>query len=206
MPNWCTTDMIVNSDEEKIHKLYNLIRDWTSVDNKLIINRFWLGNIVVKSGIDKLNEDGNCENGTECRGSLYDFYEFDDGYLHLQFDNAWRPMFGMWFKIFDKYLGEYNIEYRSEEPGDSFYATNIDTLIDKYSIDVFEEFENNEGEIIISSNDNGDYDSYSLEDYLRRILNSKYKKLEILLEDANNKYYDYINIHKWEYIAPIEFC
>ena len=125
MPNWCTTDMIVNSDEQKIHKLYNLISDWVNTSNSLLLN------IVIKSGIDECDQNGNFKNGTECRGTLCDFYEFDDGFLHLQFENAWEPMFGMWFKIFDKYLGEYNIEYRSEEPGSSFFATNIDTLVDK---------------------------------------------------------------------------
>lgn len=205
MPNWCTTEMIVNSDEQKIHKLYNLISDWTSMNNEPINNIFWLGNIVIKSGIDQVDQNGKFKNGTECRGILCDFYEFDDGFLHLQFENAWRPMFGMWFKIFDKYLGEYNIEYRSEEPGNSFFATNIDRLVDKYSIDVFEKFED-EGETIISYNDNGDYNSSDLEDYLRRILNSKSKKIETLLEEANDRYSDYIYIFKWEYIDPIEFC
>ena len=114
-------------------------------------------------------------------------------------------MFGMWFKIFDKYLGEYNIEYRSEEPGSSFFATNIDTLVDKYSINVFEKFEDDEGKTIISYNDEGDYYSSDLEDYLRRILNSKSKKIETLLEEVNDRYSDYIYIFKWEYIDPIEF-
>ena len=97
MPNWCTTDMIVNSDEQKIHKLYNLISDWVNTSNSLLLN------IVIKSGIDECDQNGNFKNGTECRGTLCDFYEFDDGFLHLQFENAWEPMFGMWFKIFDKY-------------------------------------------------------------------------------------------------------
>lgn len=199
MPNWCTTDMIVNSDEQKIHKLYNLISDWVNTSNSLLLN------IVIKSGIDECDQNGNFKNGTECRGTLCDFYEFDDGFLHLQFENAWEPMFGMWFKIFDKYLGEYNIEYRSEEPGSSFFATNIDTLVDKYSINVFEKFEDDEGKTIISYNDEGDYYSSDLEDYLRRILNSKSKKIETLLEEVNDRYSDYIYIFKWEYIDPIEF-
>ena len=70
MPNWCFNRItIYHEDDSKLENLENLIKEWTSKNQK--DNGFgkeWLGNIVLASGVGTVDTEPSTD--LSCRGRL----------------------------------------------------------------------------------------------------------------------------------------
>lgn len=198
MPNWCSTRITINhNDNNELEKLENLIDEWTS--KNYTENGFgtkWLGNIVLGSGIGTVDTDINTD--IRCRGSLC-YMERMDGQLVIDTETAWSPMLKMWTKIIDKYLPDAEFIFTAEECGCGIYDTNDECLIGKYIVDCWDDIE---GKDEIESNWEAD------EEYVIDLLNDLFDtkeanvdKLIRMFEDSD--YTDNMSIHKWEFVEDL---
>ena len=201
MPNWCYSNVkIIGSST---NNLYPLIKMWTSknyVENGFGTN--WLGNIVGNSGIDTCTADTNFT--VSCRGFISDLY-YNDGVISFTQETAWNPMFGLWFKIFDKYNLDCDIIYTAEEPGNGIFLTNDDDYIDEYYLDIWESID--EYPYIIY---NDCTDSETMKEICIDLLDLKNiqydsSNLTDMIEKTNESYYDNLAIHQWKYCAATDF-
>lgn len=124
MPNWCRTAITIDcKDEKESKKLYDLIDGWiSSSEIKTDFGDRWLGNIVIKSGINTLEE---IEQGTSvsCRGWV-EYLTRNGPTVYVDTETAWRPMLGMWLDVIDRYAPDAELTYVAEEGGRELYATN----------------------------------------------------------------------------------
>lgn len=208
MPNWCSTDIIIQSDDtKKIEELYNLIGKWDNDSiKKSDFSDSWLGNIVGSSKIAEY-KDGyfydNKGNTVRCRGSLTSV-ECVDNCIYIYTETAWCPMLKMWQMICDKYLSsDYTIWYHAVEPGCCVYDTNDPDYLSKYIIDAFpigdEGFSDEEYQKLYDAYV-ADADEQTVISYLQDLLHvseNDLQKLLILLEKS--KFADCVCINKWNY-------
>lgn len=149
MPNWCTTYITINyDDEEKIKKLYENLEKWT--ERNYIENDFgptWLGNIVLGSGIGTVNRDK--ETDISCRGNLC-YMDYYKNSINIQTETAWVPMMNLWKKLVDKYLPDAEILFTANEPGFNIHITNEPELMNKWVCvtDTISEYEIDKNELI----------------------------------------------------------
>lgn len=125
MPNWCTTDYVIDGPKEEIIDLHKKLTDWSkkeSLENGF--GKAWLGNIVHYAGLKRSDEDK--ENGVNCRGEFMGEFvlEENDDTIHFGTFTAWGPMPLMWKKILEKHAPHCKYYWSAREPGTEFYASN----------------------------------------------------------------------------------
>lgn len=125
MPNWCSTDMIIEGPKREVEAFHKNVLKWTSknyVENDFGKN--WLGNIVVGAGFSyKL---------LACRGAITYMDEEitarqdEPGiyYFQVQYESAWTDINGTWETILEKYAPNCEIYYVAEELGNEYFVTN----------------------------------------------------------------------------------
>ena len=190
MPNWCTTRITINHDDEnKLKEFEKLINEWTS--KNYMENGFglqWLGNIVGNSGIGTI--DKNLETDLRCRGSIT-WIECDDYQLLIDTETAWVPMLKMWVKLLEKYLPDAELIYSAEECGMGIYSTNDPCLKDCYIMDCYD-MEDIESDWEASEE--------TVRKILQELLKTDETDVEKLIELLNDSEYgDKMIVHKWEY-------
>lgn len=190
MPNWCSTDITINCDNnEKLADFYAKIEEWTSHDYKE--NGFghnWLGNIVGNSRIGTVDE--NKETYLRCRGVLsYMDLMYESLVIHTE--TAWVPMLLMWRKLLDKYLPDAELIYSAEELGCEVLATNDPYYIEKYYIDAW-------GIENVESNDCATKEEVIK--LLQELLDIKEESIDELLKQLSlSEFNDRLYINKWEF-------
>lgn len=196
MPNWCTTQITINHEDEKeLEKLSKLIDEWTSKDYKE--NGFgcnWLGNIVLGSGIGTVDTNG--ETDLCCRGTI-EYSELLKNQLVVTTFTAWSPMLQMWQKLLDKYLPGAELIYEAEESGCGLYCTNDPCMKGCYIIDAWD-MENIET--------NYEATEEAVREILQKLLNtteSNVEKLIDMFEDSD--YSENMSIHKWRWAEVAEW-
>lgn len=145
MPNWCFTNIeIVSNNPQKNEYVYNLIEKWTSGES-YIKNDFgscWLGNIVGFSGIDKCTDKKDFS--IPCRGQLTYLELFKES-IQIQTLTAWSPALKMWVMLIEKYYDKADnvkIIFTAEESSMGLLCTNDPELIDKYNVDIWDDYDN----------------------------------------------------------------
>lgn len=125
MPNWCSTDMIIEGPKREVEAFHKNVLKWTSknyVENDFGKN--WLGNIVVGAGFSyKL---------LACRGAItymdeeITAWQDEPGiyYFQVQYESAWTDINGTWKTILEKYAPNCEIYYVAEELGNEYFVTN----------------------------------------------------------------------------------
>lgn len=125
MPNWCSTDMIIEGPKREVEAFHKNVLKWTSknyVENDFGKN--WLGNIVVGAGFSyKL---------LACRGAITYMDEEitarqdEPGiyYFQVQYESAWTDINGTWETILEKFAPNCDIYYVAEELGNEYFVTN----------------------------------------------------------------------------------
>ena len=197
MPNWCSTHiLIISENKQKLKTLYDLLEIWTS--KNYMNNGFgvsWLGNIVLGSGIGTV-ATGN-ETDVECRGWLGYMSFTDDNTITLQTETAWYPKLNMWKLLCEKYLPNSKIIYDAVEEGMGVYCTNDPDLIDKYYVITQEgtECDLSKDEVI-----------KTLQEKLKTEENDFKKLLELAEKETINEDNDrYYYIYKYEEVAIEEW-
>lgn len=132
MPNWCFTDITFSGKEENLKKFATLIEDWISIEknNANGFGNYWLGNIVVNSGLATYDDVLNMRTH-KCRGEIIDINVQDD-LIQIFTDTAWIPMMKLWKGVIDKHNLDLDIVYIAEEVGAELYQTNDPEYKNKY--------------------------------------------------------------------------
>lgn len=117
MPNWCSTDYVIEGDAQEVKALYDLMKGLEEQKKLTIENGFgiaWLGCLVEALGEDWQN--------VRCRGH-WDGLDFDGCILRFWTETAWEACNEVFDLVRKKYpsLCYY---YRAEEPGMGDYYTN----------------------------------------------------------------------------------
>ena len=136
MPNWCYSTIVFRGDAQEVRTLYNLLDDCETHPEQFANSKYpktdfgskWLGDPLVKVGLQDCIDSANAERNLKCRGEILDFeyhrYEnSDEADLMIQTYTAWCPMIRMWHKIIDA-LKLTSVEFcaEAEEPGLELYV------------------------------------------------------------------------------------
>ena len=125
MPNWCSTDMIIEGPKREVEAFHKNVLKWTSknyVENDFGKN--WLGNIVVGAGFSYET--------LACRGLITSMDEEirarqdepETYYFQVQYDSAWKDITETWKIILEKFAPNCEIYYVAEELGCEYFVTN----------------------------------------------------------------------------------
>ena len=190
MANWCDTQITITHDKRiAIRRFNKLLEEWTSkncMENGF--GDYWLGNIVVNSGIGTTHD---VNQGTiQCRGRITN-WDISGNEISITTETAWNPMLKMWDMLINRYLPGAALTYVAMEVDGGLYATNIPEYKDKWVLDVCD-VEDLDSDYEISEHD--------LVKILQKILvtretdiNELIRLLDFTLEDDQC-----ILIHKWE--------
>lgn len=141
MPNWCSTNYLVEGDEAQLNELYNAMKELTTAEESLVKNDFgktWCGNLVAKLGGDW--------NEVWCRG-YWDYPDlstipYKDGSkrkgLCFWVESAWREL-SEWRNFLNEKFPLLHFFYVAEELGSDVFETNdIDHhfFVDKYIVNL----------------------------------------------------------------------
>lgn len=141
MPNWCSTNYLVEGDEAQLNELYNTMNELATAEESLVENGFgktWCGNLVAKLGGDW--------NEVWCRG-YWDCPDlstipYKDGSkrkgLCFWVESAWREL-SEWRHFLNEKFPGLQFYYVSEELGCEVFETNdIDHhfFAEKYIVDL----------------------------------------------------------------------
>lgn len=195
MPNWCSTTITINcQNEQKLKRFEEKLNEWM----KGTENGFgdaWLGNIVINSKIGTVNE--NSETDLRCRGSVVYMERFENQ-LVIDTETAWSPMLQMWQKLLEKYLPDAELIYSAEECGCGLYCTNDIELAGRYRIEIW-------GNINISYDNCWDASEKEVIGFLQKLLKTSETNLDVLMSELKkSKFVDDIYIHQWEYTSVDE--
>lgn len=190
MPNWCSTTITINSDNEiELKNLYEKLKLWTSKDYmKNGFGHSWLGNVVLGAEIGTVDTDAKTD--VRCRGNIV-YMDYQNSQIVIETETAWAPMLDLWRKVIDKYLPNAELLYVAVEPGSELYCSNDSYYNNLYYVDAFD-FEE----------DVSQYDASP--DYviklLQKLLKSEEANICILLSQfQESNYIECINLHEWEY-------
>lgn len=134
MPNWCdNTATIKCNDINLINSFFNKLAEWSKTDVPLSgSSEGWVGRILHNSGADiyKINLHQSGFQPAFARAFIEDSW-IDEDTVTILFQSAWNPAYSWLLRTCDKFFGEdnYEITYRSEEPGNGIFVTN-DSLYD----------------------------------------------------------------------------
>lgn len=198
MPNWCTTRITINNDnQEELSKFNKLLDKW--METNYMENDFgldWLGNIVGNSGIGTV--DTGKETDLSCRGYITD-KDLYENQLTINTETAWQPMLKMWDKLLEKYLPEAELIYEAEECGCELYCTNDPVMRNKYYIDCW-------GINDICLNSDCEAIERDVIDILQSLLKTKETNIDKLMEMLReSEYNSEIAIYKWEFAETTEW-
>lgn len=135
MPNWCRTTITIDcKDEKESKKLHDLIDGWiSSSEIETDFGDRWLGNIVIKSGINTLEE---VEDGTSVRCCGWVECLIRNGStVYVDTGTAGSPMLRMWLDVIDRYAPDAELTYVAEESECELYATNDTEYAGMYFIE-----------------------------------------------------------------------
>lgn len=190
MANWCDTQITITCDKRiAIRRFDKLLEEWTSKDcMENGFGAYWLGNIVVNSGIGTTRD---INYGTiQCRGKITN-WDISGNEICITTETARSPMLKMWAMLIDKYLPGATLTYVATEIEGGLYVTNIPEYKDKWVLDVCD-VEGLESDYEIKECD--------LVQKLQKAfatretdINKLIRLLDFIIEDDQ-----YVGIHKWE--------
>lgn len=206
MPNWCFTNIAINTDSEETAKaIYDkLENEWLKAPEGEPVSGFgndWLGCLAVNSGVIDSYDDID-ESLIACRGEVEDV-TLDGESVYMITSTAWGPMIEPIYRAIEKNFGLDGIDivYSAEEPGCGLYITNDESVTDTYYVEIDDEA----GEQVLGAFGVDDYecDNYS-EGYLSEKLKAAFgigedekPTIDELLDTAAE--HPGIYIHLWEY-------
>ena len=195
MPNWCSTTITINHENEiKLKKFEETLNSLMSENYKQ--NGFgnaWLGNLVGNSGIGTIDEKKVTD--LKCRGWVT-YIENLGNQLIVDTETAWVPMLRLWQKLLEKYLPDAELTYSAEECGCGIYCTNDPAMLDCYLVDIWEDVGIECGEYHCP-----DETEESVVKMLQKLLGSDAQEIGVLLEKfENSEYTDKMLIRKWDFL------
>lgn len=206
MPNWCFTNIAINTDSEETAKaIYDKFEnEWLKAPEGEPVSGFgndWLGCLAVNSGVIDSYDDVD-ESPIACRGSVEDV-ALDVVSVNLVTSTAWGPMLEPIYRAIEKNFGldDIDIVYSAEEPGNELYITNDEDIADTYHVEIDDEA----GRKILDAFDAGDYEC---DNYSEKYLIEKLKKAFGIGDDENPTIEELLDtaaehpgiyIHLWEY-------
>lgn len=114
MPNWCSTDIIIDGPKEEILSLYDNLIEWENMEKGKELCKF-----LEYAGFDK--------NKYRCRGEIIsidcDTWK-NNSHIIISTETAWIPMIQMWRDIVDRYTKDCEVLFCAEEDGNEIYETN----------------------------------------------------------------------------------
>lgn len=206
MPNWCFTNIAINTDSEETAKaIYDkLENEWLKAPEGEPVSGFgndWLGCLAVNSGVIA-SYDNIDESPIACRGEVEDV-TLDGESVYMITSTAWGPMIEPIYRAIEKNFGLDGIDivYSAEEPGNQLFITNDESVADTYYVEIDDEA----GEQVLGAFGVEDYecDNYS-EEYLVEKLKAAFgigedekPTIDELLDTAAE--HPGIYIYLWEY-------
>lgn len=144
MPNWCFTNIAINTDSEETAKaIYDkLENEWLKAPEGEPVSGFgndWLGCLAVNSGVIASYDDID-ESPIACRGEVEDV-TLDGESVYLVTSTAWGPMIEPIYRAIEKNFGLDGIDivYSAEEPGNQLFITNDESVADTYYVEIDDE-------------------------------------------------------------------
>lgn len=136
MPNWCMTQVTINSRPEEISALKKVITEiQESTAIKTDFGPTWLGLYLHHLGEwDEENGTGSCP----CRGSAQVVCE-DEESITIDVESAWSPQLGAISKLCAKYAPQAEIVFTAVEPSCLIYTTNDPSHIGDYLLDIWDD-------------------------------------------------------------------
>ncbi len=143
MPNWATTDYVIEGPKETLEKIYNALEHHDVISGT---DNDWEGNILKELGIDweeleiKEKENTVSFEGYYLRGFIEDYKWENDKHIAIRInaEEAW----GLtdFHKLLEQGIPDIKVYYIVEEPGCELYGTNDvegKYFPDRYYIDAF---------------------------------------------------------------------
>ena len=121
MPNWCFTTITAYGPDTK--RMHDDIESWAHDAMKNDFGGWWLGNMVINSGLisPKLMSSDDCP---RCRGSITYMDMEDEETLRINQEDAWVPNLKMWKMIIEYKKDDVDLVYTAKEPGKEISSTN----------------------------------------------------------------------------------
>lgn len=207
MPNWCFTNIAINTDNEETAKaIYDkLENEWLKAPEGEPVSGFgneWLGCLAVNSGVID-SYDGINESPIACRGEVEDV-TLDGESVYMITSTAWGPMIEPIYRAIEKNFGLDGIEivYSAEEPGNQLFITNDENVADTYYVEI----DGESGEQVLGAFGvvDGECDNYSEGDLIDKLKaafgigDGENSSIEELLDTAAE--HPGIYIYLWEYV------
>mgnify|MGYP000033476497 FL=1 len=132
MPNWCSTEYVIDGDAKEVKQLYELMKGLEEREKPSVENDFgtsWLGCLV-----DALGKDWQ---DIHCRGSWSEL-EMDSDVLKFSTETAWSPC-NETFDLVREAFPSLRYYFQAEEPGMCIYETNDEYgtyFTDRFFLDV----------------------------------------------------------------------
>ena len=201
MPNWCSTQVTINSSKEEITSIKNVIEKIQELN--LVKNSWggtWLGLFLHHLGeYDEDSQQASCS----CRGSVY-ISDADEDTIVLDVESAWSPHVGPIVKLCEKYAPNAEIMYMAIEPGCCIYISNDPTVVGQYLLDVWDSYELPES---LSGEDYDFLDEIELRDTLIEALDGcEQNSTKQLIEEAHEKYGNKLSINQFQHADLEEVC
>ena len=117
MPNWCTTNYVIEGEKKELDSLYGMMKRLLEMKPPLVENGFgpsWLGCLVKELGEDPET--------IGCRGSWYELQRVDDT-IRVVFETAWSPCYDVIDLLKEKFPS-LRFYYRAIEPGNQVFNKN----------------------------------------------------------------------------------
>lgn len=197
MSDWCTSSIMIrvgtdSKSVEAITKLKDKIMEWVKPENSKpsSYDRYWLGNIVINSGIGDANlvsEDGisiSC-NGVISRMVMGQWSSTNLGIVTV---TDRRPMMLIWQLLIDKYLPNAKIVFSAYNNETGLFVTNDPYYSDTYFL---EKSPYGAEDDCMSDDD--------LINFLQDVEDSDDEDLESLLRNAPHNLRECI--HEWETVS-----
>ena len=117
MPNWCTTNFVVEGEQKDLDRLYEMMDRLGKMEKPLVENGFgptWLGCLLTELGEDFQNY--------HCKGDWYNLSR-QDKTLRFDTDTAWNPAYDIIDLLEHKFPTLY-FYFRAEEPNNDIFVKN----------------------------------------------------------------------------------